>query len=181
MPGQTFATLGIVLAALPLVVLVILMPFFLTLGVSEVAARVGSWVAEETGVFGLPVRLAAVVLGVPKFAVMMFKSLRRNLVRTSLTYLATFVGVIVVAMIWSVLSFLDNVMAEKAKDVKVIVTEKFQAPSQMPPSYEAGLAADATGLPDGLAADAQKDLMSWTFVGASTDPSKLTLETLIFF
>src|SRR5881227_1299598 len=103
------ANLAVVLGALPLVVLVILLPFFLTLGV------------------------AAVVLGVPKFAVMMFKSLRRNLVRTSLTYLATFTGVIVVAMIWSVLSFLDRAMTERAKDVKVIVSEKFQIPSQMPP------------------------------------------------
>src|SRR4051794_6807079 len=96
------AIIGIVLAALPLVVLVILLPFFVTLGVTEAAARIGAWLAEVTGVFGLPGRLAAVVLGMPKFAVMMFKSLRRNLVRTSLTYLATFTGVIVVAMIWSV-------------------------------------------------------------------------------
>src|SRR5205823_1833488 len=151
-----------VLAAVPLVVLVFLMPFFLTLGVSELLARVGTWVAEVTGVFGLPGRLAAVVLGVPKFAIMMFKSLRRNLVRTSLTYLATFTGVIVVAMIWSVLSFLDRAMTERAKDVKVIVSEKFQIPSQMPPSYESDLAAEATKLPDGLAADPKNDLMSWT-------------------
>src|SRR2546423_7901933 len=175
------ANLAIVLGALPLVVLVILLPFFLTLGVAEVAARVAGWFAEATGVFGLPGRLAAVVLGVPKFAVMMFKSLRRNLVRTSLTYLATFTGVIVVAMIWSVLSFLDRAMTERAKDVKVIVTEKFQIPSQMPPSYEAGLAAEATGLPDGLAANPKTDLMRWTFVGTTTDPNNRTLETMLFF
>src|SRR5437763_1724930 len=120
------AVLGIVLAALPLVVLVMLMPFFVTLGATEVAARTASWTLEATRVFGLPGRLAAVVLAVPKFGIMMFKSLRRNLVRTSLTYLATFLGVIVVAMIWSVLSFLDAVMTERAKDVKVLVTEKFQ-------------------------------------------------------
>jgi len=113
--------------------------------------------------------------------VMMFKSLRRNLVRTSLTYLATFVGVIVVAMIWSVLGFLDAVMAEKAQDVKVIVTEKFQVPSQMPPSYESRLAGEAVSLPNGLAADPKKDLMSWSFVGTSTDPDKRTLETIAFF
>jgi putative ABC transport system permease protein len=175
------AILGIVLAAIPLVVLVILLPFFLALGVTEVAARLATFVAEVTGVVGLPGKLAAVVLGIPKFAVMMFKSLRRSLVRTSLTYLATFTGVIVVAMIWSVLSFLDNVMAEKSRDVKVIVTEKFQIPSQMPPSYEASLAAEATSLSDGLAADPAKDLMSWAFVGGSTDPNVRTLESRIFF
>ncbi len=179
MSGLTI--LASVLAALPLVVLVILLPFFVTLGVTEAAARVGTWTAEVTGVFGLPGRLAAVVLGVPKFAIMMFKSLRRNPVRTSLTYLATFMGVIVVAFIWSVLAFLDAVMTERAKDVKVIVTEKFQAPSQMPPSYEPGLAADATSLPEGLAADPKKDLMSWAFVGTTTDPNNRTLETILFF
>jgi putative ABC transport system permease protein len=175
--------LAIVLAAVPLVVLVVLMPFFVALGASELAARAGAWTAETTRVFGLPGRLAAVVLAVPKFAIMMFKSLRRNLVRTSLTYLATFLGVFVVALIWSVLGFLDAVMTERAKDVKVIVTEKFQAPSQLPPSYEAGLAAEAVGLPPGLASDPKKDLMSWSFVGATTDPdtNRRTLETLVFF
>jgi putative ABC transport system permease protein len=173
--------LAIVLAALPLVVLIILLPFYVTLGVTELSARAVSWTAEITSVFGLPGKLAAFVLSVPKFAVMMFKSLRRNLVRTSLTYLATFLGVIVVAMIWSVLGFLDRVMAEKAQDVKVIVSEKFQIPSMMPPAYAPGLGAEASSLPDGLAADPKKDLMSWTFVGGATDPNNRTLESIVFF
>jgi putative ABC transport system permease protein len=171
----------ITLLVLPLIVLGILVPFFVVLGGSELLARFGSWIAETTGAFGLAGQLAAVVLGVPKFAVMIFKNLRRSLVRTSLTYLATFAGVIVVAMIWSVLAFLDGVMAEKSKDVKVIVTERFQVPSQMPPSYEAGLAAEATGLSPDHAADRKKDLMSWTFVGAATDLNNRTLENILFF
>jgi putative ABC transport system permease protein len=173
--------LAIILLGLPPAVLIILLPFYAATGLTEVAARVGSWAAEVTGVFGLSGRAAAVVLAAPKFLVMMFKNLRRNLVGTSLTYLATFAGVFVVAMIWSVLAFLDNVMTEKAKDVKVIVTEKFQVPSQMPPSYDAGLAAEATSLPPGMAADPKKDLMTWTFVGGATDLNNRTLETLLFF
>ncbi len=169
------------LLLLPLYVLGILVPFFLLLGGSELMFRIGSWLAETTGAFGFAGKVAAVVLGAPKFAVMIFKNLRRSLIRTSLTYLATFAGVIVVAMIWSVLAFLDNVMAEKAKDVKVIVTERFQVPSQMPPSYEAGLAAEAIGLSSGHAADRKKDLMSWTFVGAATDLNNRTLENILFF
>src|SRR5205807_1085613 len=106
---------------------------------------------------------------------------RRNLLSTSLTFLATFAGVFVVVMIWSVLAFLDAAMAERAQDVKVIVTEKFQIPSQMPPSYEAGLAAEATALPRELAADPRKDLMTWSFVGAATDLAKRSRETDIFF
>src|SRR4051794_27772597 len=105
------------LVVLPLVIFAILVPFFVVLGGRELAARCTSAVVEATGVFGLPGKLAAFVLGVPKFAVMMFKNLRRSLVRTSLTYLATFAGVIVVAMIWSVLSFLDRAMTERSKDV----------------------------------------------------------------
>ena len=175
------AVAGGVLVALPLIVFTILVPFYLILGGSELAARGAAATAEATGVFGFTGRPEAVVLAVPKFAIMMFKNLRRSLVRTSLTYLATFAGVIVVAMIWSVLGFLDNVMTEKSKDVKAIVTEKFQIPSQMPPSYEAGLAAEAVSLPAGTAADRDKDLMSWTFVGAATDPTVRTLETIVFF
>jgi putative ABC transport system permease protein len=174
-------TFAIALALLPPIVLIILLPFYGTIGVTELAARAVSWAAEATGVFGLPGKVAAVVLAVPKFAVMMFKNLRRNLVGTSLTYLATFAGVFVVAMIWSVLAFLDNVMTERAKDVKVIVTEKFQIPSQMPPSYEARLAAEATALPNGLAANRDRDLMSWSFVGASTEPNVRTFESMVFF
>jgi hypothetical protein len=175
------STLAVVLLAIPPVVLLILLPFYATLGATELAARAASWATEATGVFGLTGKVAAVALAVPKFLVMMFKNVRRNLVGTSLTYLATFAGVFVVAMIWSVLAFLDNVMTEKSKDVKVIVTEKFQIPSQMPPSYESALAADATDLPAGLAADPAKDLMSWTFVGAATDPNARTLESMVFF
>ena len=144
-------------------------------------ARIGGRAIDATGAFGLTGRLGAFVLSAPKFAVMMFKNVRRNLLGTSLTYLATFMAVFVVSIIWSVLVFLDSVTAEKAQDVKVIVTEKFQIPSQMPPSYALDLAAEATSLPPGYAADPTKDLMPWTFVGTSTDPNKRTLETILFF
>jgi putative ABC transport system permease protein len=170
-----------VLLALPLIVLVILLPFYVSTGATEVTARAVSWVAEGSGAFGLTGKYAAFVLGAPKFAVMMFKNMRRNLLSTSLTFLAIFAGVFVAVMIWSVLAFLDAAMAERAQDVKVIVTEKFQIPSQMPPSYEAGLAAEATSLSPGLAANPKKDLMLWSFVGAATDLTKRSRETDIFF
>lgn len=176
-----FGPIALLLLVLPLIVLAILVPFAMILGGSELVARLGSWIAESTGAFGFVGKIAAIVLGAPKFAIMIFKNLRRSVVRTSLTYLATFAGVITVAVIWSVLAFLDNVMAEKSKDVKVIVTERFQVPSQMPPSYEAGLAAEATSLPAGHAADPKKDLMAWTFVLAATDPNVRTLESILVF
>src|SRR5205807_8840996 len=136
-----------ILIGLPLLILAILVPFFLVLGGSELAARGTSTAVEATGVFGLAGKAAAFVLAWPKFAIMMFKNLRRSLLRTSLTYLATFAGVITVAMIWSDLGFLDRVMTEKYKDVKATVTEKFQLMSMMPPSYQTRRAAEVTGLP----------------------------------
>src|SRR3712207_5265288 len=72
------------------------------------------------------------------------KSLRRNVLRTALTGLATVVLVLVFTMIWTVLYFLDLVTAEKSQDFKVIVTERWQIPSQMPYSY-------ATSVADGAA------------------------------
>lgn len=166
---------------LALALLVVLTPFFLVLGASELLARGFGHAADATGAFGLGGRLGAFALSAPKFVGMMFKSVRRNILRTSLTYLATFMAVLVVAIIWSVLVFLGRVTAERSKDVKVIVTEKFQIPSQMPPRYAGDLAAEATGLPPGYAADPTKDLMPWSFVGTATDLNKRTLESILFF
>ena len=91
--------------------------------------------------------------------------------------------VLIVSFIWSVLSFLDAQMRERAKDVKVIVSEKFQLPSMMPPSYESRLGDEAARLPGEMAADPAKDVMAWSFVGCQIDPdpSKRTLENILFF
>jgi putative ABC transport system permease protein len=115
-----------------------------------------------------------------RFFLIAMKSLRRNLLRTALTYLASFVLVVVVVMVWSVLYFLDFLTQEKIKDLKVIVTEKYQANSQMPFSYAAPLsdgAADSRRSTDVR----PQDHMTWqTFVG-SLDAAKKTREDLIFF
>src|SRR5262249_9267866 len=44
-------------------------------------------------------------------------------------------------------------------------------------SYEPGLSAEAVS----AGADPKTDLMTWAFVGSSTDPEKRTLETILFF
>src|ERR1700759_2036996 len=48
------------LVLLPLYVFGILVPFFLVLGGSEFPARLGSWLTETMGAFGLGSKLAAV-------------------------------------------------------------------------------------------------------------------------
>src|SRR5262245_65124359 len=73
------------------------------------------------------------------YARLIGKSLRRNLLRTALTGLATLVLVLVVTMVWTVLFVLDRVTSEKSQDLKAIVTERWQIPSQMPFAYAQSL------------------------------------------
>jgi putative ABC transport system permease protein len=114
-----------------------------------------------------------------RFLLIMFKSLRRNRLRTALTYLATFVLVAIVTMVWAALFFLDNITAEKAKDLKVIVQEKWQAFSQMPYSYARPLseaAANRAVHPDDIV---PQDSMTWQYYFGTVDPAKMTRESLI--
>src|SRR5262249_22909407 len=70
-----------------------------------------------------------------KLFLLMLKNLRRNLVRTLLICIATVVLVSMVTAIWTVVYILDQVTQEKSKDFKIIITERWQLPSQMPPTH----------------------------------------------
>ena len=102
-----------------------------------------------------------------KHSLYVMKSLRRNLLRTILTGVATMVLVFVVTVVWTILGFLEQVTEDKSKDFKAIITEKWQIPSQMPPSYEAGLAAEAVSLP-AHGGGWDKILITATFVSSPT-------------
>src|SRR5262249_55527927 len=106
------------------------------------------------------------------------KSLARNKVRSVLTGVATIVLVFIVTLIWSILWFLDLVTAEKAKDFKAIVTERWQLPSQMPISYANSLAEGAAARPGDIV---PQDNMTWSFFGGTLDPAKRTRENILFF
>src|SRR5262245_23942570 len=95
-----------------------------------------------------PFNLVALIIGVtpvvaglifvvvnPRLFRLVLKNLRRNLLRTVLTCLATIVLVLMVTLIWTVIYFLDQVTMERAKDLKLIVSEKYSLPSQMPNSH----------------------------------------------
>jgi putative ABC transport system permease protein len=116
----------------------------------------------------------------PRYLLIMFKSLRRNMLRTSLTYLGVFVFVQVIVMVWSILSFLSQVTKAQSKDLKAIVTEKHQLPSQMPFAYADRLGQEALSLPEHLR-PSEADLMTWQFYGGTLDPAKRTREHLLFF
>ena len=72
-----------------------------------------------------------------KFVLLVLKNIRRNLVLSSLTSLGTIVLVLVVTLVWSVLAFLDRATSEKQRNLKAIITERWQIPSQMPFSSSA--------------------------------------------
>jgi putative ABC transport system permease protein len=115
-----------------------------------------------------------------KYLHLITKSLLRNRLRTALTCVAIFVLVFVVTLIWSVLAFLDLITADKAKDFKAIVTEKWQIPSQLPLYYIPPLSEGAAKKPSD---ERPQDYMSWQFYGGSTEKEreKRTFENIVFF
>ncbi|MFN0053575.1 MAG: ABC transporter permease [Planctomycetales bacterium] len=113
-----------------------------------------------------------------RYVSIILKNVRRNLLRSTLTSLGTMVLVLVVTLVWSVLSFIDEQTTEKANDFKVLVMEKNKAPSQLPYSYVASLKEGAARNADDVR---PVDHMSWAFYGGSLDPDKITLENFIFF
>ncbi len=81
------------------------------------------------------VALLGIFLLFRKYFSFVFRSLRRNLLRTILSSFAIMVLVGVGILIWSVLLFIDIVLSDQANDLKAIATERWQIPSQMPFSY----------------------------------------------
>jgi putative ABC transport system permease protein len=116
-----------------------------------------------------------------KGVVLIMRSLTRNLLRTSLTYLAVFILAFVVSAIWSALGFLDMVTAEKESNLKAIITEKFQIPSMMKPTHLQTLKQLIEELPPEMRPrNGDDDIMTWAFVGGTMDPTNRTFENMLF-
>jgi putative ABC transport system permease protein len=128
--------------------------------------------------------VAAVILGVYlvganlKTLVFILKNLSRNKMRTALSVIATFFLVLIVTAVWTILYKLDQMMTEQSKDLKVMVTEKWQARSQMPLTYAKPLASGAAKRPDDVK---PQDDMAWSFYLGSLEPGKLTPDSFVFF
>jgi putative ABC transport system permease protein len=112
-----------------------------------------------------------------KFLMLIFKNLRRNLVRSMLTGAGVMVLVFVITLIWSILGFLDMATSEKSSNFKGIVTEKWSIPSQLPFSY-------ASTLENGAAREESDvkpiDSMTWQFFIGSIDKTNMGYSTFIF-
>jgi putative ABC transport system permease protein len=110
-----------------------------------------------------------------------FKSLSRNPLRSALTGLATTAFVLLVTLIWSVFALLDKATAAKARDLKAIMTERWQIPSQMPFAYASSLEEGAATEPGEYRVNTNVDAMTWQFYGGTLDPANRTRENIVFF
>lgn len=116
-----------------------------------------------------------------KYFLLVFETMRRNWLRTLLTSLGTMVMVLVVTLVLSILTFLDRATSEKSQNLKAIVSERWQIPSQMPFSYVDALSEGAPRNEGDHKVD-PKDAMSWSFYGGSTekDLRVATRESFLF-
>jgi putative ABC transport system permease protein len=132
------------------------------------------------GVIGIVALLCFLFYYNRMYVKLVAKSLLRNPLRTVLSCLAVAVLVFVMTMLTSILLFIELAMTEKSKDLKAIVTERYQIPSQMPFAYAATLEQGAarSDRPDDVHPD---DSMTWQFFGGTMDPDKRTREYLVFF
>ncbi len=112
-----------------------------------------------------------------KYFVLIVKNLRRGLVRSILTALGTMALVLVVTMVWSVLYFLEAATSEKSANLKLIVTERWQLPSQMPMSYASALETGAAKDPGDIE---PLDSMTWQFYGGTLDKDQRTRDNSLF-
>jgi putative ABC transport system permease protein len=112
-----------------------------------------------------------------KLGILIFRNLRRNVLRSILTALGTVVLVFVVTLVWSILAFLQSATEEKTRNLKAIVTERWSIPSRLPFTYADILAEGAARSPG----DAKPlDSMNWQFYGGTVDPEKYSRENLMY-
>src|SRR5947208_3120411 len=81
----------------------------------------------------------------PRLCLLIVKNLRRNMLRTILTSVVIMVLVLMVTGIATVLVGLERFTEEKAKDLKLILTDRYQVPSMMPLSYAGYLDPSSSG------------------------------------
>ncbi len=123
----------------------------------------------------------------PKLFLLGMKNLRRHLVRTALTAMAIAVLAFMITTIWTVIYFIELATRERSKDLKIIITERWQIPSQLPSAYGNYLDPSSSSLLPDLQENGKpmfyspNDFMSWSFFGGTLDPNKRSPENLIFF
>jgi putative ABC transport system permease protein len=143
--------------------------FFAALGVMELGLKVAQNSPDPLGKYS-------------KVGGLVFRSLRRNLLRTALTYVALFVLTGMLTFLYGILAFIADFTREKEGAQMVIMTEKFGMPSRMPPGYAYQLKSVIKEKlpPEHQPTDVDKNFMTWSFVFGSLDQTKLTQENGMF-
>ena len=166
-----YATAGLfgVLTMLTLLAIATLPIFFLAMLILELTLRTVQNAPDPVGKYS-------------KIGGLVFRSLRRNLLRTALTYIALFVLTGMLTFIYSIVVFLGSLTQDKEDKQLVILTEKFSIPSQMPPGYANQLkdVIQTKLAPQYRPANIDENFMTWSFVGASLDLEKMTPENSLF-
>jgi putative ABC transport system permease protein len=112
-----------------------------------------------------------------KFVLLIFKNVRRNLLRSALTALGTMVLASVVILVWSMLAFLDAATQEKTQDFKAIVSERWQIPSLMPFAYASTLCEGAYRKEGDVK---PQDACTWQFYVGTLDLKNRAREDIVF-
>lgn len=107
-----------------------------------------------------------------KFFLLIFKNLRRNRIRTVLTALTVVLLVAIFCLITTILGMVDGFMAEKSRDIKLIVTERYRIPSRFDRGYVEQIIHPSSTLNRQLSKipgfDAKKYTI-WKFAGFTLD------------
>jgi putative ABC transport system permease protein len=116
----------------------------------------------------------------PNYFSFVFKNVRRNMLRTTLASLAVVVLTLIVTAVWSILVPLDAYLTQQTGDIKAIVSDRWQAGSQMPYSYAVSLERGAPYDPEDVTIK-DEDSMTWSFYFGTTDPAKMSFENFVWF
>jgi putative ABC transport system permease protein len=161
--------LFLLLSLLTMMAFVSLPVFFAGLGVMELGLRLVHNMPDPVGKLG-------------KIGGLVFRNMRRNLLRTALTYVALFVLTGMLTFLWGIVESIADFTREKEGAQIVIMTDKYGLPSQMPPAYADRLKAVIQEKlpPQHQPDDIDKNFMTWSFVVGSTDAAKVTQENSMF-
>ncbi len=118
-----------------------------------------------------------------KFFLLTLKNLLRNKLRSTLTVLAVVLLVATFSMVATVLQGLSGFTAEKARDVKTILTERYRIPSRFDRSYVDQIVQPGRSLNRQLTLipgfHREKHTV-WTFIGFTLDPEMKNKDLLFF-
>jgi putative ABC transport system permease protein len=124
---------------------------------------------------------AYLIFSHPRLFLLVGKNLRRNLPRTLMTAFAIAVLVLMVALVWTVVHGIEALTEERARDLKLIVAERWRNNSMMPLSHAHYLDPRLPQFILDKRDVGPNDFMTWAFYFGTTDKWQLTQSNWAFF